>query len=171
MDPKQLAEKRFRLLVEQLRQEIGEEWGWHTEAARRLGISSSVLSHVLAERRGVGLTTVSRVVTHMGLKEAFFFDESLSEPDYRKFLSKAGSRRVVAEDDDTPGWLRFVELGLYQAYLARGLDEGQLEYARRARFKHGPPADPTPYMTICEQLLQQPVEKSAKEALEEAKKR
>jgi transcriptional regulator with XRE-family HTH domain len=75
----------------------------------------------------------------------------------------------VDEVTDTAGWLRFVELGLFERYLEKGLDRGQLDFIRGARFKAGPPTGPEPYVELAETLLKTPVTKSASEALREAR--
>lgn len=77
----------------------------------------------------------------------------------------------IDEATDTPGWQRFVELGMYGIYLEKGLDRGQLEFVRGARFKAGPPDGPEPYVEFCELLLKAPVSQSAEQAMRAARTR
>jgi transcriptional regulator with XRE-family HTH domain len=170
---KEIATDRLRLLAEQVAAELGvslEDHGAQSEVCLRLGITTTTYSHIKAGRRNVGLETIGRVVAHMGIDRAFFFDEAPARPQYRDYLSRAESR-VEKTEADTPGWRQFVSLNLVERYRELGLDEAQLEYVRHAKFHRGAPTDAAPYVRVAEALLDRPVTKSADEALRDARAR
>ena len=76
-----------------------------------------------------------------------------------------------AEEEDKPGWIRFVEDGFLEIYRRKGLSDEQVEYLRVAVFRAGHSRGPERYVELAELLCRDPVESSAEEAMAKAKKR
>jgi hypothetical protein len=121
----QLAAERLRLLAEQVADEIGRVHGWKTAVAQRLGVSPSLLSHVLEHRRGVGQSTVQSVCRRLGLDGAWFMDRSLRSRDYHAYLRSNPSH----DDGDAPAFREF----LHGTELGRQLSAGEHVGPERAR--------------------------------------
>jgi len=121
----QLAAERLRLLAEQIADDVGRAHGWKTAVAQRLGISPSLLLHVMEHRRGVGQATVQAVCRKLGLDGAWFMDRALRSRDFRAYLRSSPRD----EDNEAPAFRDF----LHSTELGRQLADGELLGADRAR--------------------------------------
>lgn len=84
--PSDLASERVVALVDQLRSELAGARGWQIEAARRLGISESLLSKVAAgQRTSFSRGTIDRICHALQLDKTYF--EVTGNPDYRDYLT------------------------------------------------------------------------------------
>lgn len=84
-----LATERYRLLLEQMGDELGRRYGWKSAVARELRVVPSYVTKVLeGQVATVGRDVVHRACDALGLHESFFFDESVDPSDYRTFLGK-----------------------------------------------------------------------------------
>lgn len=170
VDSRQLATDRFRAMVERMAAERGRATGWQTDVAGELGIGATVLNHLIAERRRVGIDTVEKVVRKMRIDRDYFYEQGLENPDYRDFIIRA-PRTVEPKRPESQGWRQFRQLGLDVKYRELGLDEQQLEWVSRARFRTGDARDAAPYIRLCEDLLERPVEAGPVETLREGRER
>ena len=83
-----LATTRYKLLVEQLRNEVGGGFGWKAEVARRLGVAPSYVSKIAAGGAGeIGPTALARAQENLSLDGRFFGDASIGDaPNYTDFV-------------------------------------------------------------------------------------
>lgn len=115
--PGELAQTRFRELLEALGSERSFAHGWKREIADAVGISPSHLSRVMAGERQVSLRVLTRAAERFGFNEAYYATDSGGYPQFprderppdldRMILEVGGSKReamvrLVAEIMD--GW-------------------------------------------------------------------
>jgi transcriptional regulator with XRE-family HTH domain len=82
-----IAIERYRALVEQLRDELGAEFGWQTRVAERLGISQPYPSLIIDGKRKAGIDAIELAIVRLNIDPDFFFDRTLQEtPDYTAYL-------------------------------------------------------------------------------------
>ena len=101
----ELAEHRYRLLVEQLRRE-DDRYGWKTRVGGLLGIASQHIGMIERGERKAGKDAVGRALQRLRLDPDFFYAGSEGDDlDYRDFI---GRRR----DEEPPpeAWGQFLTL-------------------------------------------------------------
>lgn len=100
------AKRRYRLLIEQIRDELGAERGWMARAAERLGVTPEYVSMVAGGNREAGFDAITKAIDAVRLEPEFFFglphDES---PNYREHLATP----PAAAAPDPPHWQEFLE--------------------------------------------------------------
>jgi hypothetical protein len=102
-DGEELASERYRLLVEQLRDEAGGGHGWQQHVADRLGVTQPHPKMIVEREKRAGRAIIARAITRLRLRPEFFFEPSLGEPDYRDFVDD----HEVAPDP--PFWREFLD--------------------------------------------------------------
>ena len=108
-----LKSERARLLIRQLQAERGLS---QTDVSKLLGISPSVVAHLLSGIRGIGARSIDEIRQSMGLRADYFFEDSIGDsPDYRDYLvgakasSESGEHRLNLPAPDPPHWREFLE--------------------------------------------------------------
>jgi hypothetical protein len=90
-----IESRRYRLLLAQMREEFeernGSDYGWKTEAAKRLGISQPFVTYLSAGEREASLESVKKASQLLRLRPEFFTDSSLKAPHYRDFIGPRDS--------------------------------------------------------------------------------
>lgn len=122
-----LESARYRMLVEQLRDDLGGARGWVTRVAEHLGVSPSYVSKVAAgEARNVGGVAIGRAIERLGLERRFFEDESLQNPRFQDFTYRKANTdpttfamRVLR--DRSQGWSDIADMA--SEALAKGPEE------------------------------------------------
>ena len=99
------AAERYRLLVEQLREELGGQYGWQAEVAKRLGVHRSYVNQIASgARRSVGKKAVHRAAEALNLRTEFFFAPMEREPHYTEFLAGLGGMLEVGFDANSSAY-------------------------------------------------------------------
>lgn len=131
-DTAELASERFRLLVEQIREELKARRGWKREAARRLGCSDTMVQMVLDGDRPARMKAVSTAADRLGLDQRYFFDVGLgSTPRYADWIVRPDAAWEAFRRDyaDRLTEEQFSEI---QRFAARGGIQARLDYAALA---------------------------------------
>lgn len=104
-----LAAKRYRLLVQQIRDELGAEYGWKEEAASRLGVTGAFVGMVEAGTRAAGGTSIEKARQRLKIHHDFFYDASLgTTPHYRDHIMVRPAP-TSGPAEEPPFWLEFIE--------------------------------------------------------------
>lgn len=77
--PPPRATVRYQLLAEALGDELGKQYGWLSEVARKLGIDVSQLKRVLAGKGEVGSEVIERAVESLPIRSSYFFDAVVTD--------------------------------------------------------------------------------------------
>lgn len=108
-DDDELPRQRFRLLLQQLREEAdGERGGWQQQVADQLGISQGMVSKIARGERDPGLPTIEKAKKRLKIHHDFFNDSRLKDPHYRDYPADR-PRHPASAPDDPPHWQEFLE--------------------------------------------------------------
>lgn len=102
-----LSAERYRLLVQQIRDELGGEYGWKEEAAARLGVTGAFVGQVESGKRNAGGTSIEKARERLRIHQDFFYEPSLGPaPHYRDHIV---SRQSKPSQEEPAYWAEFVE--------------------------------------------------------------
>ena len=77
MSDPNLPSERYKLLVLQLRDELGASYGWKAAAAKALGVAPSYVSKIDAGKAGsVGPDIIRRAMERLALPRSWFYDDN-----------------------------------------------------------------------------------------------
>lgn len=108
-DDDELPRQRFRLLLQQLREEAdGERGGWQQQVADQLGISQGLVSKIARGERDPGLATIEKAKKRLKVHHDFFNVAGLKNPHYRDFPADRARRPTEPAPDDPPFWRDFL---------------------------------------------------------------
>ncbi len=95
-----LQSRQYRRLMDELGGEVGKRFGWQSNVARKLGISDAFLCKIFKDvDRGVGISSVNRAVSCLGISPDYFHKGSSEGQSYRLFLNTASDQQP---DTDAP---------------------------------------------------------------------
>lgn len=129
---------RFRLLLEQLR----DEGKTQTQIAALVGIDQTLVSKIINGQRDAGLNSISKAAERLALDREFFFAEVDGIPNYRDYLAASRSRpaasepRVDREEADALSPDEEEDLAIVQK--RKGLTDDEVEKLRAVRRSIGP---------------------------------
>lgn len=131
-----LRRRRFRCLLNQLKEEFGGGRGAYRDIADKVGRSQGAVSRWFSKARGVSEATIKLAAEALDIREEFFNNPALGEnPDYKKYLGRKGggasrSTAIVVRDDEPADGYR-AELQRVLRALGAPSDESEatLEYA------------------------------------------
>jgi hypothetical protein len=88
MDASERAKGRYKLLIQQIGEELEHERGWKERAAEKLGVKGAFISMVLSGERSGELDAISKAIDGVPLDPLFFFGTFDREPHYKPFVVK-----------------------------------------------------------------------------------
>lgn len=131
MDGSSSAQQRYRLLLDQLRDEEEGRWGWKTAVGKRLGVTQPHVSQILAGTKLPGLELIERAMRRLRIHRDFFFKPELVRPQYRDFVGLR-DEAPTSSVEDTATWVALEEDGTVRWYVEEeGVSEAQVEHVRR----------------------------------------
>lgn len=89
-EPPNLAQERYRLLVQQMRDELETQ----EAVGEVLGMTQAFVSELLRGTRSVGIRTLEQTIRKLRIDRRFFDDPSLRNPRYKDFVGKVDESRV-----------------------------------------------------------------------------
>lgn len=82
---KETPADRYRQLIEQLRDDTGDRWGWKKDVADLLGIDATLPARFLNKERNAGSDSIEKAINRLGLRSDFFYGDK-NGPKYRDYL-------------------------------------------------------------------------------------